>query len=140
MTVTSVDDFLQAEEQAHRLVEQLDQLAQEMAHYKAAHEALDDAGANLGAFTSHLGSLTEDVGEVMEALRSIGTPEILRAQKEIARAHSQEIQNLDNALREQADQTRAALRTLRHLAAGGLALSVSAIALLAWLVLRLAGG
>ncbi len=160
MTVTGVDDFLQAEEQAHLLVDQLHTLAQEMAHYKAAHEALDDASTDLGELTTRLGALTQDVGKVFEALHAIGTPEILAAQREIAQAHSQEIQALTSAIEKQTEmaqergaeiqelratleaqaaQTSAALRTVRHLAAGGLALSLLAVALMGWLALALSG-
>jgi uncharacterized protein (DUF3084 family) len=140
MTVTSVDDFLRAEEQAHRLVDQLDQLAQQMAHYKAAHDALDGAGKSLQELSTRLAVLAGDMSAVIETLRAIGTPEILRAQQETAETVLQEIRSMEEARQEDADWIGDVLVMIRGAAVGGAALSLVAVGLLAWLVLGLGGG
>ena len=77
----NVEVFLQAEAEAHQLVEQLVKLREETESYAAAHTALDKAADGLGKLSDVLGGITQRLGEVVQTLRSIGTPELLRAQE-----------------------------------------------------------
>lgn len=81
MPKDNVEVFLQAEAEAHQLVEQLVKLKRETESYAAAHTELEKAGGALGELSGVLGGVTQRLGEVVQTLRSIGTPELLRAQE-----------------------------------------------------------
>ena len=72
-----VQQFLQAEEEASRLVEELTRLKQEIQHYSAASHSLDEAGARIGSLVDEVSKATTGVGDVIKTLREIGTPELL---------------------------------------------------------------
>jgi uncharacterized phage infection (PIP) family protein YhgE len=78
MAPNGVDAFLQAEEEANRLVEVLKHLKAEAESYKKAHETLDQAASGLSELSSRYTQIAERLGGLAEALRSIGTPELLR--------------------------------------------------------------
>ncbi len=76
------DEFLQAEEEAHSLVDILSKLKLEVESYDAASGALQGAVGAIAAMTGTLGTASEGIASVVETLRRIGTPELLAAQRE----------------------------------------------------------
>jgi hypothetical protein len=73
---------LAAEQEAARLVEALAQLKAEMESYRTSRTALDAAGVEMARLAGELTAIAQRVDGVVEALRAIGTPELLRAQVE----------------------------------------------------------
>ena len=79
----TIDTFLQAEENAHRLVEELTRLKSEADSYKGARKALDQAADGVSTLVGSLGDIAGRLGVVVETLGSIGTPELLRGHEAI---------------------------------------------------------
>jgi len=79
-----MEAFLQAEEEANRLVEELRRLKTETKSYKTAREALDKAATGLGDLSGRCAEIAERLGGLAETLRSIGTPELLRRVEAVA--------------------------------------------------------
>jgi chromosome segregation ATPase len=127
MATNGVDAFLRAEDEANRLVDELARLRQETESYQTARESLDRTAEGVSGLATRLGELSGRLGAVVETLRSIGTPELLRAQNETRDALSAEIAD-----------TRAEMRTMRNVTIGGVALLVVALAILGWIALSLA--
>jgi chromosome segregation ATPase len=84
-TAEVVDTFLQAEEQASQLVEELTRLKAEAESYEFARLHLDQSGKEVGRLASELTVMASEFKQMIETLRSIGTPELLR-QHEDAKA------------------------------------------------------
>jgi hypothetical protein len=72
-----VQQFLQAEEEASRLVEELARLKEEIQHYSDASHGLDEAVGHVGSLIGEVTKATGAVGNVIKTLREIGTPELL---------------------------------------------------------------
>ena len=158
MPTDGVDDFLRAEEEANRLVDELARLKHETESYKTARDALDGAAEGVSGLATKLGGLAGRLGDVVEALRSIGTPELLgrleavasdiatirqdlgNTQRSIVKAHQQDIKTLKDALSAQFLSTGTTLRVVRNVAIGNVALMVMALALLGWMALTLVSG
>ena len=81
MANENVDTFLQVEEYAHRLAEELTRLKSETDSYKAARTTLDQAAVGVTTLASSLGEISGRLALVVETLRTIGTPELLRRQE-----------------------------------------------------------
>jgi len=95
----SVETFLEAEEAANRVVEELSKLKTETESYRTARSALDKAGTDMARLAGNLADAAQRLDAVIQTLRNIGTPELLRAQEaalsevmalrtELAEAHS----------------------------------------------------
>jgi DNA repair ATPase RecN len=83
MNVSSshVEEFLKAEEEAHRLVDELTKLKAETESYATARGALSEAMKKVSDSAGKLSELAKRLGDVVETMRSIGTPELLQAQE-----------------------------------------------------------
>lgn len=101
-----VEEFLRAEDEAHRLVDQLSELKRETESYSTARIALQDAGSGIATLTDALAGAAQRLEEVVKTLRSIGTPELLRAQE----ATTVELASVRSAL----DATKAITQALQH--------------------------
>jgi len=77
----NVEAFLRAESEAHQLLDELTKLRSETESYAAAQAALGEAAEHVGDLSGVLADLARRLGEVVQTLRSIGTPELLRAQE-----------------------------------------------------------
>ena len=109
-----VQRFLEVEEQASQLVEELAKLRDAAGSYSAAGAALDEAATRLGTTSTALLEVAKSVQATATALREIGTPELLRAQQ---------------AVEEQVKGVRSNLIRLRTMVAvGGAILLVAQIA------------
>lgn len=75
-----IQQFLDAEDQASRLVDELSKLREATGNYTAAGQALDDAAGHLGSTSASLIKIAEGVRDTTSTLREIGMPEILAAQ------------------------------------------------------------
>ncbi len=123
------DSFLQAEEEAHCLVEVLKQLKHEVESYKTAHEALDQAAMGISELTTRCARIAEQLGGLAETLRSIGTPELLHRmevirgelitlRQEIKQQHEayhQEIRSVQEGLGAQVAGVKTLVTTVRNL-------------------------
>jgi hypothetical protein len=76
----TVDGFLAVESDAAQLVDALTRLRSEMESYRSSRTSLDAAGAGVTRLADELAEIGQRVGGVVETLRAIGTPELLRAQ------------------------------------------------------------
>ena len=119
MAPHGVDAFLRAEEQADRLVTELTRLKEEIESYRTAHQALGQAAEGVSALAARSAELAVQLGRVVETLRSIGTPELLRRQEAVS------------------SEVAAFRRAARNHFLWNIGLLVIALALLAWLALSL---
>jgi chromosome segregation ATPase len=101
MATNGVEAFLAAEEEANRLVDELERLKVEIQSYAAAREAIDNAGTAVSRLASELTTAAGGLASVVETLRTIGTPELLRSQEAIAEQVA--------SLREQVERANAAM-------------------------------
>ena len=99
MATNGVDEFLRAEEEAHRLVDVLKQLKEETESYRSARVALGQAAESVSELATRLAEIAGDLGVVVEMLRSIGTPELLRRQEALASDVATLRQDLDSMQR-----------------------------------------
>lgn len=76
------DQFLQAEEEANRLIEELGKLRKETESYASASKSLNQASSEVGKTARSLQAVAENSAQVFKTLNAIGTPELLRAQEE----------------------------------------------------------
>ena len=111
MTANKTDEFLRAEEEAHRLVEVLQSLSQEVQSYKSAHEALGEAAVGVGDLAKRSGAAASQIAEVVEALRVIGTPELLHGHETLTADLAATRQGLLEAVQRDADTTRSSINT-----------------------------
>lgn len=158
MATDGLDRFLRAEEEAHRLVDELTRLKEETESYKTAREALSEAAAGVSELSTRCAKIAEQLGGLVETLRSIGTPELLRGleavgsevgmlrqdldgtRQSIIEAHQRDVERIKENLIVELSVARAAVRAVRNLALGIVALLVIALAVLGWLALSLARG
>jgi hypothetical protein len=86
MATGGLDPFLRAEEEANSLVEVLKRLKEETESYKTAREALNRAAVGVSELSTRCAEVAERLGGVAGTLRSIGTAELLRGLKWLARS------------------------------------------------------
>lgn len=148
-----VEAFLRAEEEAYHLVDELAQLKKEIESYKIAHEALDEAAGGVSRLANQLTDIAGQLGGVVEALRSIGTPELLRGQEAVTREvtalqrmleqqgeiHRKDISTVKEDMNAQFSAAKVAADKVRNLTFGTLGLVLITLALVSWLALSLAG-
>lgn len=79
----TIDTFLQTEENAHRLVEELTKLKSEADSYRSARKALDQTADGVSTLVRTLGEIAGRLSIVVETLGAIGTPELLRGHETI---------------------------------------------------------
>jgi hypothetical protein len=77
MSDPRVEAFLAAEQQAVALVDELESLKKEIGSYRNARDVLNAAGGHLEDAAGRLADLTSQAGAVLEAIRRIGTPELI---------------------------------------------------------------
>lgn len=80
MSDSETKALLDAEEQAHQLVEQLKRLKDEAESYKEANGALRKVSSDLGKVLNQLTNTASDVGSVIKIMRELGTVEIIDKQ------------------------------------------------------------
>jgi DNA repair exonuclease SbcCD ATPase subunit len=140
--------LLEAEEEAHQLVEVLRQLKNEVESYRTARRALDEAALSIRDLVTRAAEIAERLAGVAETMKSIGTPELLRGlestSNELAAlrgAMEKQQVSLREQILEEIRQDRQAIQglgaRLRSLVLGGVGLSLVTLTLLAWLFLRL---
>ncbi len=83
MPDNGVDTFLQAEQEAHQLVAELQRLKSEVESYARAHAALDQVAEGLGSLSVALADTADRASSVIETMRKIGTPELLQGQEAV---------------------------------------------------------
>ena len=158
MATGGLNSFLRAEEEANRLVEELRRLKEETESYRTSREALGQAAAGVSDLSTRCANIAEQLGGLAQTLRSIGTPELLRGlealasevgmlrqgldgtRQSIIESHQRDIERIKENLGLQLAGARAAVRVVRNLALGSVALLVTALAVLTWLALSLARG
>jgi hypothetical protein len=84
MAVRDNERFLDLEELASDLVAQLTALKAETESYAIAEKALGEASAGLIRFAAELATLGERVAATADALREIGTPQIIAEQANLS--------------------------------------------------------
>ncbi len=148
------DSFLEAEEEAHRLVEALKQLKAEAESYKTARKALAEAASGVSELSTRCASIAEQLGGVAETLRSSDMAELLGSVEAVAtelrtlrdqleqqhEADRQQVQSVRESLDAQVRGVVNLVTTLRNLAFGSIAISLIALVFLGWLVLSLGRG
>jgi DNA repair ATPase RecN len=77
------EQFLTAEEQANRLVEQLQTLKEEVKNYEEARLSLEGIQQLLSGLVPEIAHSAEETRQVIRELGKIGTPEILMKIQEI---------------------------------------------------------
>lgn len=95
-TDNSVAKFLELERQATELLGELEKLREETNHYSTAAAGMDNAMNQLASVSDNLKELSGRLREVIETLRSIGTPELLaksQATKESVDSLKKEVQS-----------------------------------------------
>ena len=143
MATDRVDAFLRAEEEADRLVDELTRLKEETESYTTARQALGQAAEGVSELATRLAEIAGQFGKVVETLRSIGTPELLRGQEALASevtALRQDLEGTQEKLSSHFAGARAAVRTVRNIALGNVGLLAITLALLGWLALSLGRG
>jgi chromosome segregation ATPase len=113
MATDGVEAFLRAEEEAHRLVDELGRLKQESESYKTARETLDGAAEGVSGLAAQLADLAGQLGGVVQTLRLIGTPELLRAQEAVTSEVAALRQDLDGTQRSITDHIANAMEQVR---------------------------
>jgi DNA repair exonuclease SbcCD ATPase subunit len=81
MPASEADRFLEAEDQATRLVEELSQLKNEAASHASSSAALEATAASLEDLASRVEGLATQVGETVRAARELGIPGLLEQQE-----------------------------------------------------------
>jgi len=76
-TDNPVARFLGLERQATELLGELEKLREETDHYSTAAAGMDNAMSQLASVSNNLKELSARLKEMIESLRSIGTPELL---------------------------------------------------------------
>lgn len=119
MADDGVERFLRAEEEANRLVEELKHLKEETESYQTARKALGEVAQGVAGLATRLSDISGRLGDVVETLRSIGTPELLRGQEAVTREVAMLRQDLGGtqqsileALTQAMDQVRILCETL----------------------------
>ena len=72
-----VAKFLELENRASQLLDELERLRDETKHYGQASDSLDSAQAGLTALTSSVLSVTEQLQSLVTGLRNVGMPQLL---------------------------------------------------------------
>jgi hypothetical protein len=74
---TIAEQFLETEQAASALLDELTQLKAQTRHYSAAAGALDDASRSLSEVAAHAAELVTTTRDVVVSMREIGTPQLL---------------------------------------------------------------
>ena len=76
-TEDSTSKFLELEESASRLLDELERLRQETSNYEQASSSLESIGHDVRGLVTSLGSAAEQLQVLVAGLRDIGMPELL---------------------------------------------------------------
>ena len=114
--------FLQAEEQATRIVEQLQQLKLKMDAHEEASVSLAGARESIATLTSELADIARGMQSATRKLAEVGTPGIL--------------QSIDTAAEELGSKMLAGNETLRRLHLLSVVLGVATLVAVLILILR----
>ena len=77
MTEDSAARFLELENSASRLLDELEKLRQETSNYEQASTSLETVEQNIRGLATSLGSVTEELQSLVTGLRDVGMPELL---------------------------------------------------------------
>lgn len=83
MTDKNTQRFLDEEEAASKLVDELKQLRQETESYTASRDALSEVGEKLAALVIRTEDLVSSTKDTITTLGEIGTPQLLEGQREL---------------------------------------------------------
>jgi len=103
-----VSRFLNLEKQTTSVLEELEKLQQETRHYSAAGEGLDNAVNQFAAVSEKLIGLTQRLHEMIETLRTIGTPELLADSQKV----QEEVKHLTHEVQTFREETVAQLKKI----------------------------
>lgn len=92
---TPIQDFLEAEDKARELLDELVRLKESVQSYRNAGQALNQAAAAIEDLAGRLQSLVGGIGDILEALRSIGTPELLQRLDGVVQLMAQRFHELE---------------------------------------------
>jgi methyl-accepting chemotaxis protein len=112
---TIAEQFLETEQAANALLDELECLKTETQNYSTASRTLDAAGQSLNGLVNETTDLAEGVRDVVLALREIGTPNLLEGLEGLAMRyteHAEKLQSLNELVRQSADRTSAASTTV----------------------------
>jgi uncharacterized protein YukE len=101
-----LEEFLRLEQAATELVAQLESLRSETEHYAGARGALDETVLGIVGAAGSRGTLSARVADVIEALRRVGTAELLAGQERLATSMSGFEANVDGLGRTVEDVNR----------------------------------
>lgn len=106
-TEDSAARFLELENSASRLLDELEQLRRETSNYEQASTSLESVEQNVRGLATSLGSVTEQLHSLVTGLRDVGMPELLD------RMNAMEAQ-LVEARRESAEELGSRMDALMH--------------------------
>lgn len=124
MAAGRVEDFLRTEKEAQELVNVLGQLRDEVESYASARDALDVIAGNLRDLAARLTEVAEGFLAAVEALRAIGTPELLEGQEALA-AHVQALRDSVEGVRRDLDGLTSQMLAAQEEHAAGIAETVA---------------
>ena len=103
-----ISRFLDLEKQTTLVLEELEKLQQETRHYSAAGEGLDNAVNQFTTVSKKLIDLTQGLHEMIETLKSIGTPELLANSQKV----QEEVKHLTYEVQTLREETVAQLKKI----------------------------
>jgi ATP-dependent Clp protease ATP-binding subunit ClpA len=131
MPTDETNDYLAAEAEANRLVDELTELKREVESYRNARVVLDGLGERLGQVAVELAILAKATAKNVETLVNIGAPELL----ELQRKSEKRLAALDQAVGAHSRALKDELKGLRRLIVGaGAAGILGILAIIAVLV------
>ena len=92
--------FLELENSASQLLDELDRLREEMKHYGQASASLDAAQAGLTGLTSAVAVAAEQLQSLVTGLRDVGMPELLDRMNAIEDQLSEARSRLDESTKD----------------------------------------
>lgn len=99
MATTEIEQFLRVEEEANHLLDVLKQLQEETQSYRTSRELLDAAAKAMEGLANNMADATRQIVSLREALQSISTSELPRAQEAVIDQVNGLRAELDNAQR-----------------------------------------
>jgi chromosome segregation ATPase len=104
------EKFINVEQAAAALVGELENLKSETQHYSSAAASLETAGQRLGYLASETADLSARLREIVQALKEIGTPQLLGGLESLTERYSEhavQLEALDRLIREGTEKTSA---------------------------------
>ena len=103
-----VGKFLDLEQRTTAFLEELEKLREETRHYSKAADGLDSALTQFSNVSERFGDLSNGLREVVETLKEIGTPELLKS----SQALQEEVQHLREEVQSFHDESTTQLKRI----------------------------